>query len=673
MINLALLIVALAVISILIAGVKGKGLAAIAGIIANSLVSGYMAIMALMGNNFAITLAGSLHFGQVQVVVDPLSAWFILLINFTMITGVVYGNGYMKQYASQGPALTLHWIAFMLLHTALLAITVVQNTMVFLLCWEIMALSAFMLVLFEYSKAETVQAAINYLIQSHISLAVLMVGFIYVAYKTGSYQFSSMSGFSEKHSLLAGTALFLVFFVGFAIKAGFVPFHTWLPYAHPVAPAHVSGIMSGVVIKIGIFGILRMLLVIRTDYSTVGYIILFISLLSGLYGVMLAIIQHNLKRLLAYHSIENIGIIGIGIGVGCIGLGNNNALIAMLGFSGALLHTLNHSLFKSLLFYSAGNVYQLVHSVAIEQLGGLIKKMPHTALLFLVAALAICGIPPLNGFISEFLIYSGLYKGLKGLEVLPLMAISFTLLGLVLIGGLALLCFTKAFGIVFLGSMRHNCKHALHEVGSLQLIPMYMAALLIVLIGLFPALFFTILAEPVGLFSQGLIAQNLLVQNEVAQPLQSITLGALIVIGLSLLIAWLRSKISPVAKQAVATTWGCGYTGNAAKMQYTAGSFVRSYAKLAKPLLHIEKQEQDLEGVFPAPKHFETETYDKLEYYLIDKPILLLNRITGWFTFLQNGRLQLYILYGIVFIASIICIPFFMDKLMALLHFLNNI
>jgi formate hydrogenlyase subunit 3/multisubunit Na+/H+ antiporter MnhD subunit len=561
----------------------------------------------------------------------------------------------------------------MLLHTALLAITVVQNTMVFLLCWEIMALSAFMLVLFEYSKAETVQAAINYLIQSHISLAVLMVGFIYVAYKTGSYQFSSMSGFSEKHSLLAGTALFLVFFVGFAIKAGFVPFHTWLPYAHPVAPAHVSGIMSGVVIKIGIFGILRMLLVIRTDYSTVGYIILFISLLSGLYGVMLAIIQHNLKRLLAYHSIENIGIIGIGIGVGCIGLGNNNALIAMLGFSGALLHTLNHSLFKSLLFYSAGNVYQLVHSVAIEQLGGLIKKMPHTALLFLVAALAICGIPPLNGFISEFLIYSGLYKGLKGLEVLPLMAISFTLLGLVLIGGLALLCFTKAFGIVFLGSMRHNCKHALHEVGSLQLIPMYMAALLIVLIGLFPALFFTILAEPVGLFSQGLIAQNLLVQNEVAQPLQSITLGALIVIGLSLLIAWLRSKISPVAKQAVATTWGCGYTGNAAKMQYTAGSFVRSYAKLAKPLLHIEKQEQDLEGVFPAPKHFETETYDKLEYYLIDKPILLLNRITGWFTFLQNGRLQLYILYGIVFIASIICIPFFMDKLMALLHFLNNI
>jgi hypothetical protein len=170
-----------------------------------------------------------------------------------------------------------------------------------------------------------------------------------------------------------------------------------------------------------------------------------------------------------------------------------------------------------------------------------------------------------------------------------------------------------------------------------------------------------------------MLAYNLSVQHDVTQPLQSITTAALLLIGIGLLVAWIRAKLSPASKHVVGPTWGCGYTGPSGKMQYTASSFVRSYTKLAKPLLHIEKQEEVLEGVFPEPKHFETETYDKLEHYLIDMPIQLLNRITGWFAFLQNGRLQLYILYGIVFIASIICIPFFMDKIMALLHFLNNI
>jgi formate hydrogenlyase subunit 3/multisubunit Na+/H+ antiporter MnhD subunit len=285
-----------------------------------------------------------------------------------------------------------------------------------------------------------------------------MLGFIYVAFKTGSYSFDAIVEFTHHQSTLAGTALFLCFFIGFAIKAGFVPFHTWLPYAHPAAPSHVSGIMSGVVIKIGIYGILRMLLLIKTDYTTIGYFIMFISILTGVYGVMLAIIQHDLKRLLAYHSIENIGIIGIGIGIGCIGLGSVNKWMAILGFSGALLHTLNHSLFKSLLFFSAGNVLQAVHTVSIERLGGIIKKMPRTSVLFLVAAIAICGLPPLNGFISEFMIYGGLYNWLYSASFISLIMIIFSLVGLVLIGGFAFMCFTKAFSIVFLGTPRSIVK-----------------------------------------------------------------------------------------------------------------------------------------------------------------------------------------------------------------------
>ncbi len=222
--------------------------------------------------------------------------------------------------------------------------------------------------------------------------------------------FDALRLYFSNHSNLP---VFLLFFIGFGIKAGFIPLHTWLPQAHPAAPSHVSGVMSGVMIKMGIYGILRVLMSVQSDLWWIGIIILVVSLISGILGVMMAIVQHDLKRLLAYHSIENIGIIGIGIGLGVIGLATNNAALSLLGFSGGLLHVLNHSLFKSLLFFNAGSVYQAAHSRNIEQLGGLMKRMPYTAIFFLIGSLAICGLPPFNGFISEYLIYLGMFKSLS--------------------------------------------------------------------------------------------------------------------------------------------------------------------------------------------------------------------------------------------------------------------
>ena len=320
----------------------------------------------------------------------------------------------MKAYQNQKKNISLHSIALILLHTALISLCTIQNSLVFLIVWEVMAISAFLTIIFEHDKMATIKAGINYLIQSHISIVFLMFWFIWVAFKTGSYDFDALTAYTTQNQGATGIFLFLIFFVAFAIKAGFVPFHTWLPYAHPAAPAHISGIMSGVIIKIGIFGILRMITIIKTDYYTIGLVILTFSVISGLYGVMLAIVQHNLKKLLAYHSIENIGIIGMGIGIGWIGLGKGNYLLASLGFAGGLLHTLNHALFKSLLFFTAGNVYKATHTLHIDHLGGLIKKMPQTAILFLIAAIAISGIPPFNGFISEFIIYSGFYYWMQG-------------------------------------------------------------------------------------------------------------------------------------------------------------------------------------------------------------------------------------------------------------------
>ena len=664
---------------------------AVSMVVVTSLFSSMFAIPALVGNEFQTLLAGTIPFGAVPIKIDALSAWFILVINFTMITGVIYGKSYMKPYARQKTNLTMHWLSYNLLHISLILICSVQNAMVFLISWEAMALSAFILVIFESYKADTLKAGINYLIQSHVSILFLMLGFIYVAVKTGSYDFGAIAEFSHHQPAMAGTVLFLSFFIGFGIKAGFVPFHTWLPHAHPVAPSHVSGIMSGVVIKIGIYGILRMVLLINADYATIGYIILFISIFSGVYGVALAIIQHNLKKLLAYHSIENIGIIGIGIGIGCIGLGTGNELMATLGFMGALLHTLNHSLFKSLLFYSAGNVYQSTHTMSIERLGGLIKKMSHTALLFLVGALAICGLPPLNGFISEFLIYGGIYDWLFSADLISLIIITFSILGLVAIGGLAIFCFTKAFSIVFLGSNRSNPKDSLPSTSSVaesssskpeihisemsfwQLFPMYMAAALMVFIGLFPSVFLNLLIKPVALFTHDVVFNPNLPQMGTLDSLHTINWVSAGFILFVLAVWGIRKLVNRSKVIAIAPTWGCGYCQPNSKIQYTANSFVRTYTKLAKPVLFIEKDETEITGIFPSKKHYKTHPYDNIERILIDFPLKKIASIREWFVFLQNGHLQRYILYGIIFIASVIVIPVLIDSFLIILQFLNHL
>ena len=673
MTSLYLAILVVAITALLFVQSTTKGIVALSMVVVTGIFSSIIAIPALMGNETQMLLTGTIPFGPVSVKIDALSAWFILVINFTMITGVLYGLSYMKVYKEQKTNLAMHWLAYVLLHISLVLICSVQNAMVFLLCWEMMALSAFILVIFEHYKADTLKAGINYLIQSHVSILFLMLGFIYVAVKTNSYDFSAIAEFSHRQSAMAGTVLFISFFIGFAIKAGFVPFHTWLPHAHPVAPSHVSGVMSGVVIKIGIYGILRMVLLINADYSTIGYIILFISIFSGIYGVALAIIQHNLKKLLAYHSIENIGIIGIGIGIGCIGLGTSNELMATLGFMGALLHTLNHSLFKSLLFYSAGNVYQSAHTMRIERLGGIIKQMPHTALLFLIAALAICGLPPLNGFISEFIIYGGIYDWILSAGLVSLIIITFSILGLVMIGGLAIFCFTKAFSIVFLGTNRSKPEMHTSEMSFWQLFPMYMAAAFMLFIGLFPSVFLNLLKQPAGLFTRNIAFIHSPRQMGIVDSLQTINWVSAGFILLILVVWGLRKWVNRSKIITRAPTWGCGYSVPSSKIQYTANSFMRTYTKLAKPMLFIEKEETEITGVFPSEKRYETHPSDNIERILIDYPLKKVGALREGFVFLQNGQLQRYILYGIVFIASVIVIPILIDSITTFIQFLNHL
>jgi len=653
------------IVSVTLVGNKQKGKVTLACILINSLISSWIAIGVLRGNDFHESYYGGMVFGAIQVKPDSLSAWFILLTNFTIITGILYGNQYLRKYNSNGAALSIHYISYLLNHTALLGIFFIQNGLAFICVWEIMALSAFLMVIFEHGRMETLKAGINYLVQSHISIIFLTLGFIWVYASTGSFDFSSISYYFKTVSSETGLLLFLVFFIGFAIKAGFVPFHTWLPHAHPAAPSHISGVMSGVIVKTGIYGILRLLLLMPENHLVIGYFILLLSVLSGIYGVLIATIQHNVKRLLAYHTIENIGIIGIGIGIGAIGSGLQNSFLAFAGYAGALLHTLNHSLFKSLLFFSSGNVYQSVHTLNIERMGGLIKKMPHTAILFLIASMAICGLPPFNGFISEFLIYSGLFKAISTGQSTLIIVLSVA--GLSLIGGLALLCFTKAFGVIFLGTNRQNSQNNVSEASTSALIPQYMIMVFIVIIGLFPQVFIHILRKSLELFVQFPRGADYTLLTSLMQKI-SFSVAGLIVF--SVLVFFIRKRITRYSNVALAETWNCGYSPVTSKLQYTASSYVRSFSKLIRPLIITSKTRDEIDDIIPGLKHSKTHYHDRIESGLIDFPVRNLKGFLGKFRFLQNGSVQFYVLYGVVFIAISIIIPliiFFVKYLVLIL------
>ncbi|HEV9038728.1 MAG TPA: proton-conducting transporter membrane subunit [Puia sp.] len=660
---------------ILLVGGRWKGFVAVAAVLVNGLVSANIAIRALTGQAFEEHFYTGLYFGELAIRVDALSAWFILLTDFTLLTGILYGMRYLKPYEGKAAELNVHYPCYILIHVAMLGIFTIQHLLWFLTAWEIMTLTAFLMIIFDHGKMEVVRAGINFLIQAHISFTFLTVAFIWIHLQSGAYDLAGVSTYLSRAHPALGFLLFLLFFAGFGIKAGFVPFHTWLPYAHPAAPAHVSGVLSGVLIKLGIFGILRIILLARGGFVLIGYTILIFSIVSGVYGVVMAIVQHNLKKLLAYHSIENIGIIGMGMGVGCIGIGLKNYLLIFAGFGAALLHTLNHALFKSLLFYAAGTVHQATHTMDIERLGGLVKKMPHTTVLFLAGSVAICGLPPLNGFVSEFLLYSGLFHGMAAnLETSTLLLLA-ALSALALIGGLAMLCFTKAFGIIFLGRPRHLLPEPFKE-DRLGLPPGYLTLALMVAIGLLPSLFLRLAAPAIALFTSvpgQLPAVDLASHIPLLSTMQAISVSTVVFLLMILAILLIKRKLaSPVA--AWSPTWGCGYAAPTARLQYTANSFVRPLRKLIRPLLMMNKSEGVIGGVFPSdPIRSDTHPYDKLEATLIDRPLRGLRRFLGRFDFLQNGSAPAYILYGMGFIVLVLLIPFLADAVTYLFNLFKQV
>ncbi len=627
--------------------VKGKQLFCLFLSLALSIVTTTWAIESFQGEVVVQRLSMPFWFHSSLLEIDKLSAFFLIVINFGSLTSILYSKGYLKMYESKASQdFSLHYFFLIWLQIAMILVVSLHEGLPFLVAWEIMSISSFMLVIFESEKKEILNTGIYYLIQMHVALFFVLAAFALVEAKTG---ISGFDGLAEYFKTFPPIPMFLLFFAGFGIKAGFIPLHSWLPHAHPAAPSHISAIMSGTMIKMGIYGILRVTSFLTDSFMEIGTIVLIISTISSVFGVFFAIFQHDLKKMLAYHSIENIGIIGIGIGVGLVGKALGNSTICMLGFSGAILHVINHSLFKSLLFYCAGSVYNQCHTRDVNELGGLIKKMPSTSMMFLFASVAICGLPPLNGFISEFLIYKGFLSGLDQNIYTSILFLG-GIIGLTLTGGLAVFCFTKAFGIVFLGAARTDKTQHAQEVTSSMLLPKFLIAFPIVVIGLGSFALMPVIEGIARMYlPTGTVVPTSLV-SPLLQPL-SLTLGVFILL-LIVLFAW-RARQQKSVSITRGPTWGCGYPALTPEHQYTSTTFADNLKNLSLSISGIKTHYHpiDKEDIFPSEKRkYETHQEDELEKVLILKPSHLFMTIMLKFTVLRSGKIQHYILYGLGFI-----------------------
>lgn len=648
-----LLAALLAIVLIFVAPLRAKVWVATSLISAAAVGAIYLVVRTLLLGDVLLATFSTDMFGAERLSVDPVSALFLAIISITSVATVLYSKGYVEGYLKRfSPThISLHYTALVLLVVSMMLVVVSSGGFSFLFSWELMTIASFILILFEADRHEVRRAALNYLVMMHIGFMFLVAGFVMLHGVTGSANFEAIECYFKVAKPLP---LFIIFFIGFGMKAGLFPMHIWLPEAHPAAPSHVSAIMSGVMIKTGIYGVLRLLQAI--DHNTellyaIGLIVLLAGIVTGLWGVILAAMQNDIKRLMAYSSIENIGVILIGLGVAAVGHAAGSNLIGMCGMCGALLHVVNHSLFKSMLFFSAGNIYSRMHTTSMSQMGGLAKHMPVTAILMLFATVAICALPPLNGFVSELLIYIGMFNGVSdGHEVLYAIG---GIIALSLIGGVVVLAFSKLYGVVFLGSPRSTHVAESTEVDNQRIAAMAIPAMLILVIGLLPQ--FAI--RPVALVAEAVTGGDSAFAVAAFTP----TLTALSYVGIILILviallyvakrrAQLKRKIES------GPTWGCGFTAPNIRMQYTGESFSEGLENIGRPLLKnmVDGRSVDKGEIFPKQHNYEVQHKDKVDSLLGMWWVRLMHRINMYVMRLRTGRVNNYVTFALLFLAVVL-------------------
>lgn len=596
---------------------------------------------------------------SISFTVGALSAFFIFIISLVALFASIYGIGYVTHYYKIYDIGALGFF-YHLFIVGMLMVVAASNAIIFIIVWEIMSLASYFLVIYDRNDPANIKAGFLYFVMTHIGTAFIILSFLLLYRFTGSFDFAVIRTNIAAVPVFAANMIFIFSLIGFGTKAGIIPLHIWLPEAHPAAPTHVSALMSGVMIKTGIFMMIKLFFDIFTAAPLWwGVTILIVGSVSALLGVLYALTEHDIKRLLAYSSIENIGIILLGLGSALVFSSLHMPALAMLGMIAALFHILNHAVFKSLLFLSAGSVIERTHTRNIEEYGGLIKLMPYTAFFFLIGSIAIAALPPFNGFVSEWLTFQSLFAGAYSFSSLIVWAFILSAGTLALTSGLALACFVKAFGATFLARPRsHEAEHATESKFSLQF-GMAGLALLSLVFGLFSGYVVSILNA---------VAKNISVLSDAASivavhPAQIIAVNgfsavsapalfAIMILALVLSVILIKYSINRKQKIEHGATWDCG-TDLTPRMEITATGFSRSiimiFQGILRPSLQTDIEYHDASMRYvpksrTATMHltdfYRTRIYDPIQRGFI--------RASEYVKKIQGGNINLYILYILI-------------------------
>lgn len=575
--------------------------------------------------------------GPARLELDALSAAFLLPLHLVAGLGIIYGAEYWPITLSKGFGRSLRFF-FGFLVTAMTLLFVTRNGLLFLVAWEIMAISAFFLVNTEHHRPEVRRASWVYLVCTHTGTLAITASVILLAHRLGGFAWSPLPPGALGSLDIWILALAVL---GFAFKAGLLPLHFWLPAAHASAPSHVSAILSAVMLKTGIYGLLRVSSLLPGVPAWMGGALLTLGALSAVYGVWNALAQRDYKRLLAYSSIENLGIITMGVGLGWTGRALGDPWLTALGFGGAIFHVWNHAIFKSLLFFGSGALLHATGTRDMEGLGGLAARMPRTALVMLPGVLAVAALPPFNGFLSEWFLYRGLFASLRGGDA---WSSGLALLALVFTGGLAAVAFARFYGVIFLGTPRSEAGAHAHDPSRLMLVPMGILAVLTLGIGLLSLPLLPVLDRVVSVVAPGpALSRALPLATLVGRDFRMLLLleGLLLVFG-GLALAWLRRGVRAAEAP---PTWDCGYAAPTARMQYTGSSFADGWSVF---LPGVTQRVRSIRALFPRAHSFHTRIQDVVGDGLLAPWLERVAARLFRFHRFQTGYLSVYILYVLV-------------------------
>ena len=624
------------ILSILISSVDKKF---ISKIIAGGSFLGLIPTLNILLTGKTLMLCSPAYFkfpiGELALEVDFLSSVFLLPIFLLSGICAIYANKYLKPYAEK-KNLNAHWFLYSVFVSSMALVVCVSDSIAFLVFWEIMTIASFFLVTFNDEKPSVREAGWLYLILSHIGVAFLSAIFILLGGENGNTLFST---FTFDANTNFGIAIFILALLGFGLKAGIMPLHVWLPRAHPAAPAHISALMSGVMIKLGIYGLLRVIGFAENTPLWWGETFIILGAISGIVGILYALTQSDLKKILAFSSIENIGIIILGIGVSLIGTATNNTVIATCGLLGALLHIINHSIFKGLLFLGAGSIQLSTGTRNIEQLGGLLKRMPKTGFAFLIGSIAICGLPPFNGFVGEFFIYVASLNGISSTANTQSLFLIVAITSLAIIGALSIACFTRLFGFAFLGEPKSECATNAKPEHSSMALPLNALALLCLIVGVALPFMFQGFNQPESLVPY-------------IDMLKNISYLSFLLFAVAVLLAYLRKHLLSKHTLTSTGTWDCGYSTPTAKMQYSASSYSQPIIKLFENILRPREKSKLPNTYFPDGGFLFTKCTDTVLIKIYRPAFKIIRRTADYFKVIQYGSTHLYVLYITIILAA---------------------